>query len=83
MNATSTPVWISEQQIVSLMNLSGAIEALDAAGANQPEYDHHDHQRFRAFEFARRDRQFRLDRGFVAFPDRGRHHRRDRLGDII
>jgi ornithine cyclodeaminase len=29
MNTKGTPVWISEQQIVSLMNLSGAIEALE------------------------------------------------------
>ncbi|BDC43631.1 ornithine cyclodeaminase family protein [Paraburkholderia terrae] len=35
MNAVSTPVWISEQQIVSLMNLSGAIEALEAGLAQQ------------------------------------------------
>lgn len=35
MNAASTPVWISEQQIVSLMNLSGAIEALEAGLAQQ------------------------------------------------
>ncbi|WP_233838897.1 ornithine cyclodeaminase family protein [Paraburkholderia sp. ZP32-5] len=35
MNAMNTPVWISEQQIVSLMNLSGAIEALEAGLAQQ------------------------------------------------
>jgi alanine dehydrogenase len=35
MNAASTPLWISEQQIVSLMNLLGAIEALEAGLAQQ------------------------------------------------
>jgi alanine dehydrogenase len=35
MNATSAPVWISEQQIVSLMNLSDAIEALEDGLAKQ------------------------------------------------
>jgi ornithine cyclodeaminase len=35
MNAASTPLWISEQQIVSMMNLPSAIEALEAGLAQQ------------------------------------------------
>ncbi|WP_025601032.1 ornithine cyclodeaminase family protein [Burkholderia sp. WSM2230] len=35
MSAANTPLWISEQQIVSLMNLPGAIEALEHGLAQQ------------------------------------------------
>lgn len=35
MSAATPPIWISEQQIVSLMNLSGAIEALERGLAQQ------------------------------------------------
>ncbi|MFL9871410.1 ornithine cyclodeaminase family protein [Paraburkholderia megapolitana] len=35
MSAATPPIWISEQQIVSLMNLSGAIEALESGLAQQ------------------------------------------------